>query len=276
MGEHRTGYHCRLMTKPVDEYRKVGLGMEAQAVHTGVEFDMHRIVGNTFTLGRTDERLQQSETVDLRLQCVSEHGAKCRGLRIHDDDITRNAGLAQLYSLIGHGHGQEVDTPVLQGLGYFNSTRAIGRSLDHAHHLGLGFHERTIEIQIFSNSFQVHLERGFMHTPRHSFAHLLKVERSCPFEQYHTALQSIEQTTRQQAFAIREEMARHCEIGLRSRNLPAHTYQQVHTTPTHHLGHASIELLKRESTLQNVAQHEHLPTTCGLRPASHKVECNVQ
>ena len=59
-----------------------------------------------------DERIEQTERVNLRLQVVIEHGLEGGHLRIHDHDVAGDTVLAQRNTLIGYSHSQIVYTMI--------------------------------------------------------------------------------------------------------------------------------------------------------------------
>lgn len=105
-----------LVLQLADELLHIVLRVEAHAVHTGIQLDMDRETGYSLFLSCLDERIKQTERVNLRLQVVIEHGLEGGHLRIHDHDVAGNAVLAQRNALIGYSHSQIVYTMVLQVL----------------------------------------------------------------------------------------------------------------------------------------------------------------
>ena len=132
MREHRTWDDGILVLQLADEFLHIVLRVEAHAVHAGIQLDMDRETGYSLFLSCLDERIEQTERVNLRLQVVIEHGLEGGHLRIHDHDVAGDAVLAQRNALIGYSHSQIVYTMVLQGLGYLHGTCTVAVCLDHA------------------------------------------------------------------------------------------------------------------------------------------------
>ena len=124
---------------------------------------MHRPAGDTLLAGCLDEGIEQTEAIYLGLQVVIEHGLEGGHLGVHNHDIGGDASLTQGNTLVGHCHCEVVNTVILQGFGYLDSTCSIGIGLDHAHHLGFGLHERAIEVEILDHGIEVNLEDGLVH-----------------------------------------------------------------------------------------------------------------
>ena len=84
-------------------------GVEAEAVHSCVEFDMNREVRNAFMFSSIDECVEQSETINLRLEVVLEERAKATHLRVHDHDALGDALLAKCHAFVGNSDCQIIN-----------------------------------------------------------------------------------------------------------------------------------------------------------------------
>ena len=73
--EDRPRLEGSLVEQAVDEHGDVHLGVETEAVHARVQFQVNREVRHALAVGSLDERLQQSEGIDLGLQVIVEEGA---------------------------------------------------------------------------------------------------------------------------------------------------------------------------------------------------------
>ena len=65
---------------------------------------------------------------------------------------------------------------LLQRFGQFDGARPIAVGLDHAHHLGAGFQERTPVIQVVDHSREVHFQNGLMNFLLQQFRDAFKAE----------------------------------------------------------------------------------------------------
>ena len=113
MAEHRTRDDGVLMLQTVDKFVYILHRVEAQTVHARIELDMYGPARDTFLTSGLDECVHQTEGIDLGLQVVVEHGLEGRHLRVHDHDIGGDACLTERNTLVGHGHGEIIDTLVL-------------------------------------------------------------------------------------------------------------------------------------------------------------------
>ena len=152
----------RLMLQAVNQLEHILFRIEAQAMHTRIQLDMHWPTRDTLLTCRLDECIQQTEGIDLWFQIVVEHRLESRHLRVHHHDIGGDACLTERHALIGHCHSQIIDALILQCLGYLHSTCTIGICLDHAHHLRVGMEERAEVVQIIDHRIQIHLKDGLV------------------------------------------------------------------------------------------------------------------
>ena len=133
-------------------------------MHASGKLDVYGETLYALLLGCVYQGVEQFETVYFRLKVVLEKRVECRHFRIHYNNACCDAGASQVGSFVGHGHGKVVYAAVLQSFGYFNRTSSVCRGFDHAGDFCLGFHERTVEIEILGNGFEIDIECGFVHT----------------------------------------------------------------------------------------------------------------
>ena len=248
--EYRARHQRRLVRQAVDEYRHVGPGIEAQAVHARVNLDVYGESLYALLFSGAYQRLQQFETVHLGLEFVFKEGVKGRHLRVHHDDARRDACAAQFGALVGHGHGQVVHALVLQRTGNLYAACAVGRSLHHAGDAGARFHEGAVVVQVLRECFQVHVEGGFVHPQREGRRHLLKTKAARALDEHHVALQRVEHTAGQQGLAGGEKGFGQVEEGLHLRQCRTYAYEHLHAAALHHAGHGGIEFGGRHTRLQ--------------------------
>ncbi|EJX07730.1 hypothetical protein EVA_04160 [gut metagenome] len=258
MREDRTRDDGRLMVETVDEHRQVGLRIETEAVHTRVEFDVYGETLYAFFLSGTDQRLQQSETVDLRFEVVFKQSIESRNLRIHDQNARRDPRTTQFRPFVGHRHSEIVDATVLQGTRNLHTAGTIGRSLDHAHHLRFGLHEGTVVFHIVRQGFQIHLQSRFVHPQRKLCRDLLDVEVAAALQQHRLVVELFEETALQQVRRMEEEMAFHREIGTGGRESRTDGNQTRHPSALQHLCHLAVERIRLHPTLQDVTEDKCL------------------
>ena len=162
MTEDGTRYDGVLALQTADNLVNILLRVEAEAVHTRIEFDVYGPTRNTLLLSGTDEGIHQTERVDLWLEIVVEHRLEGRHLRVHNHNVLRNAVATQCDALVSNSHCEVVDTVVLQGLGNLHGTSAIGVGLDHADQFGLRLQEGAIVVEVVDQCVEVNLQNGLM------------------------------------------------------------------------------------------------------------------
>ena len=175
MGEDGARNHGILPLEALNEARHL-FGQEAQAVHAGIELHVDGEVGNALFLGSLNQGVEQVEAIDLGLELVVEHGLEGGEFGVHNDDIGRDARLAQLRAFVGHGHGQVIHPVLLQRLGNLVRAGSVGRSLHHADHLGLWLEETAVVVEVVHHGLQIDLENGFVHLLGQVFAQLVEVK----------------------------------------------------------------------------------------------------
>ena len=150
-------------------------------MHTRINLDMYREIGNAFTSGSLNQFFKQVKTVHFRLQFVVEHGFKCRKFRIHNDYRTINSGLTQVCSFIGYCHSQIIYTVILQRLRYLKRTCSISRSFNHTYHFCIWLKLITIIIQIVDQSLKIDLKNRFVHFQLQQICNIIEMEHTSPF-----------------------------------------------------------------------------------------------
>ena len=203
--EHAARDDGVLMFQSAYQLLHIVLGIEAQAVHAGIQLDMHRETSDSLLLGSLDKGVEQTERVNLGLKIIIEHGLEGGHLWIHDHDIAGDTVLAKRHTFIGNSHGKIVHTVILQGLGYFHCSRSIAVGLDHADQLGLGLHKRAIVVQVGYHSIEVHLERGLMHLAYQKLGELVETKLACALEQDDLIAQRLEHLAVDKLLHIAEE-----------------------------------------------------------------------
>ena len=101
MGEDGASHHTGLSLQALTKCRHI-TRLEAQAVHAGIYFDMNRIGSDAPTLRLSNQRIQQTEAIHLRLQMVLEEHIETAKLRVHHDNGNGDALLTQVCPLISH------------------------------------------------------------------------------------------------------------------------------------------------------------------------------
>ena len=194
MREYRARDDGVLMLQTVDQEGDFGVlgvlriiraigDIKSQTMHASIKLDMHGPAGDTFLARCLDEGVEQTETVDLGLEVVVEHGLKGGHLGIHDHDIGGDAGLAEGDTLVGHRHSEIVDMVILQCLGNLHRTCTIAVGLNHAHHLRLGLQERTVIVQVLHHGIEIHLKDCLMHLLFQLLRNLVEAETTGTLQQ---------------------------------------------------------------------------------------------
>ena len=147
-------------------------------MHTSIQFDVNREIGNSFLFSRLNQFIEQVEAIDFRLQLIVEHCLEGSQFRIHDDDGAVNACLAKFGAFIGYGHGQVIHPMILQGLGHFVRTGSVCRRLHHTHHLGIGLQLAPIVIQVINQGIQIDFENGFVHLQLQAIGYVIEMKAS--------------------------------------------------------------------------------------------------
>ena len=145
-------------------------------MHTRIELDMYRKVGNTFFLCCFNQFIQQMETIDFRFQLILEHGLESCEFRIHDDDGTGDTRFSQVGTFVRYRHRQVIHPMVLQGLRHFIRTCAIGRCLHHANHLRFRLQLAPIIIQVVHQRIQIDFQDGFMYFQLHAVGDVIEMK----------------------------------------------------------------------------------------------------
>ena len=274
MTEDRTRDDGILMFQTVDQLKDIIHRIEPQTMHASIELDMYRPARDAFFSGRLDQRIEQAERVDLRLQIVVEHGLKGGHLRVHDHDIARNACLTERDALIGHSHSEVIDPLILQRLGYLHSTGSIAISLDHADHLRLGLQERAVIVQVIYHRIQIHLKDGLVYLLFQLFCNLIETKGACPLQQDQFITQTGKGIAGEEMGHVHEELlVGHLDlVGLR-REFRTDTYKLLDATLHDQFAHLGIECLGRSARLEDIAENQRL---LGSLTTVHEVESNVE
>ena len=114
MGEYATRQHSGLTLQPLYQSRHIGNGVEAQTMHSRIEFDVNREALDTLALSSMNEGFEQAEGVNLGLEVVVEQRSERGHFGIHNHDTRRDTCLTQFHTFVGYGNSQIVDTMVLQ------------------------------------------------------------------------------------------------------------------------------------------------------------------
>ena len=181
MREDRTGNNRRLAVQTFYQALHILMRRESQTVHTRIYFDMNREIRHPFTFCCLYHFLQYRESVNIRLQPVSEHGLECRSFRIHNHNRTRNACLAQVGTFIRHSYRQVIHPMLFQCFCHFERTGSIRRCLHHAHQLRFRLQLIAVIIQVIHQRIQVDFENRLMYFQFQKIRNGVKMESACTF-----------------------------------------------------------------------------------------------
>ena len=126
MRENRPWDNCILLLQTFYQFRHVLNGIKTHTMHTCIQLNMYREVGDTLLFGCMDKGIQQSEAIDLRLQIVLEERPESAHFRVHNHDIGGNARITERNSLISNGNSQIIYPMILQYLCHLNGPCTIG------------------------------------------------------------------------------------------------------------------------------------------------------
>ena len=174
-------------------------------MHARVQLDMHRPSCDTLLLGRMNQRIHQSEGIDLWFQVVVKHRLEGRHLRIHNHDVLCDAITTERHARVGNGHSEVVDTMVLQRLGYLYGTCTIGIRLHHTYQFGFRFQERTVVVQVIHHCIEVHLQDGLMHLLLQQLRQMIEAKDAGTFQQDDLIMQVTKDITGDKLLDTREE-----------------------------------------------------------------------
>ena len=255
-------------------------GVEAQTVHARIEFDVDGPAGDAFLAGCFDEGIHQTEGVDFGLEVVVEHRLERRHLGIHDHYIGGDAGLAERDPLIGHGHGKVVYAVILKRLGNLHGPCPIGVGLDHAHHLGLGFQERAVVVQVLHDGIEVHLEDGLVNLLFQLFCDAVEAEWTGSLKEYQFVAKVGNGFRGEEMVDVGVELlvSDLDPVGL-GREFRANADELADTSLQAEVGHLGIERLRRGACLKDVAEHKRLVQALPYRrilAPLHEVEGDVE
>ena len=274
MAEYRTWDDCLLMCKAIDKFVHILLRVEAQAMHTCIEFDVCRPTGDTLLACCLDECIEQSEAVYLGLKIIVEHSLKRSHLWVHYHNVGSDASLTQRYTLIGHSHSQIVHTMILQRLCYFDSSCTIGIGLDHTNHLGFGLHKRAIVVQILYHSVQVYLKDSLVHLLLQLLCYQVEPEWTCTLKQYQFVAQCSKSLAAQEVIHIGKELlvGYLYLVGLCCQ-LRTDTYKLGYAALCGQIAHLCVEFAGRYSCLEYITEDQ---CTVLALTTTHKVERYVE
>ena len=162
VGEYRANLKLILIFQ---QYNQLGniLRFKTKAVHTAVNFNMYRVVGQCQFFGSCHKELQQSKTVDFRLQLIIENCAESSLFGVHHYDGHTNSLAPQLSPFIAYSHSQVITAIVLQRARHFHRSAAISKSLHHTHGFGFGTKFGAEIVQVVHQRIQIHIQCGFVH-----------------------------------------------------------------------------------------------------------------
>ena len=115
MREDRTRHDTALLAQTLADSGHIA-GLEAQAVHSRVHFNMDGVRSDSAPLGFADDGVEEAETIDFRLQIILEEDIEAAEFRIHNHNRNGDASFAQFLTLVGDGDGEIVAAMLLQGL----------------------------------------------------------------------------------------------------------------------------------------------------------------
>ena len=120
---------------------------------------------------------------------------------------------------------------VLQRLRNLHSPCSIAIGFDHAHKLGFGFHERTIEVEVVNHSVEVHLKRGLMHLAHKQLGEMVEAKLSCSLQQDNLVVQMFEHLAGYESLNRGEEalLTDVYAVGVFT-EVGAYTYKLLHAT----------------------------------------------
>lgn len=189
-----------LTKETVNESRHVGLRIETETVHTGVEFDVDWEVCDALFFGCMDELFEDIETEYLWFEAVvKEHLEGC-GLWVHYHDVGGDASLAEIGTFICHSYSKIVNAIVLESLACFERTDSIAACLDHAYHLGFGFHEVAVIANIVDECVEVNFEDGLMNFEGEEIADLVETIAASTLDEYKFVFETMKNITIDELF----------------------------------------------------------------------------
>ena len=183
---------------------------------------------------------------------IVEHRLESRHLRIHNQDVGRDARLTQLRTLVSHRHSQIVHALVFERLGYFERPCPVCRSLDHTNHLGFRLKFVAIIVQVVNQSVQIDFQNGFMHFQFQQIGNFIEMESSCPFNQHHLIAQRVQQPGFQQLCRGAEKMLFDVEAIGRSRDFLSHSDDVVYPPAMRQISYLLVKLFAGLSAFKHI------------------------
>ena len=274
MREYGTRDDSVLALQTANKLVDVALWVEAQTVHTGIKFDVHRPASNALLSGSLDKGIHQAEGVNLWLQVVVEHGLEGRHLWVHNHDILRNTATAQRNSLVGHGHGQIIYTMVLQRLGNLHGSSTIGVGFDHADQFGFRFEEGAVVVEIADDGIEIDLKNGFMDFLLQLFGNMVEAEGTRSLDENEFVTKGMEDFTAQELVGrSKERRLADSERRLVGHQARPNADELVYAALLAQVIDLGIELSVSHAALVDVAEYQG---AFGSRTTGHEVEGNVQ
>lgn len=116
MREYRPGNNRILTFQTTDQQRNFIDG-KTKTVHTRIQFDMNREVGDSFFLGRLNQCIEQMEVVHFRFEFIIEHRFERCQFGVHDDNGGGDACFTQFGAFVGNGYSKVIYMMLLQCFG---------------------------------------------------------------------------------------------------------------------------------------------------------------
>ena len=269
--EHRRWLDYALALEQFDKRWYLLLG-ETEAVHTGVEFDVHRKFVRTVFRTLFDEFAAFFYAVNFWFKVVCKHCLVVHHRWVEHDNWHGDTCLAQVHALILHCHSQIVATGILQCFGYFVTACAVAACLHHAHSLGFGFEERAEEFEVVRQGIEVNLFHGLMLLGFEQVENLLKLKFGCAFHQYGLVFE----------VACRFLVEKFChtcvelcvdagEVASVAAHVGANAYQVLDMLALEQLAHTDIKFVGTECLWHQVAQN-HSVGLGWVAATNHEVE----
>ena len=186
VGKYAAWNKCCLMLQLLYEPWHLGLGVEAEPVHSGIELDVNGHACYACTLGCVDKCVKYAERIDFGLQIVLEECIETGHLGVHYHNGLGNAVAAQQCAFVGNGNCQIAYLCLaLQGLGDLDCSCSVCIGLDHTDNFGIGIQERAVVVQVVDYCTKIDFQYCLVYLLLQCLGDFLEMEAACSLDKYH-------------------------------------------------------------------------------------------
>ena len=271
VSEHRRRRDNVLVLKHLNQFGQL-LSGESQAMHTAVNLDVDGETMNAIFKAFLNQVTPHIHVIKLGFQSILEHRLIVHAIGVEHNNRHGDACLAQVHALVMHSDSKVVAAAVLKRFGNLVTASAITTGLNHAHRLGTGLDERFEELEIVSQSVQVHFHDCHVLFGFEQVDDLAEAETRIALDEDGLIVKiALGDIVKELLCVLKETgMRQIVEITAVASHFPAYSHQAVHTLGFQQLTHADIQLVAAITLGSQVAQDDRAGSVS--RPTRHEVE----